>query len=407
MTVPYRLGAALEPEVWQKVKTRAIFECCKWDIQSEDHCVLADFPLLLEESEWQRICGLAKTLSHETGIAEKELIQRPDLYRLLGLPWAVRKQLCKRGAPSAEVARVMRFDFHFTKEGWKISEVNSDVPGGFVEASGFTHLMAEHYSDVSVPADPAHAYAEAVVEQFGTNAVIAMVHATAYSDDRQVMQFLAQRIAGLGPRVIMASPDHIVWEQGRASVSSKFANSPLDLLIRFSPAEWLTLLGGPQKTFYFKQSRTPISNPAAAILTQSKRFPLAWPKLLVNLPAWSSLLPETHSPSDISPREFHDWVLKPVLGRVGEDVGLAGTIPDRRLSRIHKAAGWHSWEWVAQRRFEVVPVYADQGTYYPCIGVFTINGRVAGAYGRISTIPLIDDRARDVAVLISRSGGGA
>jgi hypothetical protein len=39
---------------------------------------------------------------------------------------------------------------------------------------------------------------------------------------------------------------------------------------------------------------------------------------------------------------------------------------------------------------------------YPSIGVYTVNGRVAGAYGRIAERPLIDARARDAAVLISR-----
>ena len=36
----------------------------------------------------------------------------------------------------------MRFDFHFTRDGWRISEVNSDVPGGLNESSGFERLMA-------------------------------------------------------------------------------------------------------------------------------------------------------------------------------------------------------------------------------------------------------------------------
>jgi hypothetical protein len=39
---------------------------------------------------------------------------------------------------------------------------------------------------------------------------------------------------------------------------------------------------------------------------------------------------------------------------------------------------------------------------YPGIGIYTINGRVVGAYGRIAERPLIDARARDAAVLISR-----
>src|SRR5947207_3391973 len=39
---------------------------------------------------------------------------------------------------------LLGFDFHYTTQGWRISEANSDVPGGFSEASYFTGMMAEH-----------------------------------------------------------------------------------------------------------------------------------------------------------------------------------------------------------------------------------------------------------------------
>jgi hypothetical protein len=35
---------------------------------------------------------------------------------------------------------------------------------------------------------------------------------------------------------------------------------------------------------------------------------------------------------------------------------------------------------------------------FPCLGVYTLDGRVIGAYGRIAPIPLIDGRAADAAV---------
>jgi hypothetical protein len=36
---------------------------------------------------------------------------------------------------------------------------------------------------------------------------------------------------------------------------------------------------------------------------------------------------------------------------------------------------------------------------YPCLGVYTIDGRAAGIYGRLSARPLVDYAAVDVAVL--------
>ena len=37
---------------------------------------------------------------------------------------------------------------------------------------------------------------------------------------------------------------------------------------------------------------------------------------------------------------------------------------------------------------------------YPCLGVYTIDGRAAGIYGRIAPKPFIDYAAVDVAVLV-------
>jgi len=42
-----------------------MFDCCKWDIQSEDHSVVADYPLFVEEDEWDSVTGLAEKLSQE------------------------------------------------------------------------------------------------------------------------------------------------------------------------------------------------------------------------------------------------------------------------------------------------------------------------------------------------------
>ena len=36
---------------------------------------------------------------------------------------------------------------------------------------------------------------------------------------------------------------------------------------------------------------------------------------------------------------------------------------------------------------------------FPCLGVYTLDGRVIGAYGRVAPISLIDGRAADAAVL--------
>jgi len=56
---------------------------------------------------------------------------------------------------------------------------------------------------------------------------------------------------------------------------------------------------------------------------------------------------------------------------------------------------------VRQRRFETVPIHSQAGPLYPCVGVYTINGRAAGIYARAGTRPVTDYSALDVAILIT------
>ena len=407
MIVPYQLGNPLPDATWQTVKFRTVFECCKWDVQSEDHCVLAEFPLLIAESRWQELRALAEALSCELAAAERELLRRRNLYVKLGLPKALREEFAQLADPAPGVARVMRFDFHFTDEGWRISEVNADVPGGFIEASGFMQLMAAHYPGATAPPDPAGTYARRLATELGPDAVVGLVHATAYSDDRQVMQFLGKRMTEYGLRTILSSPEHIRWDEDRANISSSFAESRLDAIVRFFPAEWLPRLRTKsQWTPFFAGSRTPVSNPASAVLVQSKRFPLVWDSLSTELRTWRALLPETVCPSIVL-KDLREWVVKPALGRVGEDIAISGVTSERELQLIHKAAQRRPSQWVAQRRFMVIPLPDRNGSYYPSIGVFTVDGTVAGAYARIGRKLLINDEAQDIAVLIVGDGGNA
>lgn len=408
MGVPLTLGSPLSEADWHCVKLTTVFDHCKWDIQSEDHCVLADFPILLNGTDWRQLASWAEALASEALAAETELLSRPELHAALGLPSAICRTLrhCDIGRAPTGAARVMRFDFHFTKEGWRISEVNADVPGGFIEAGGFTELMATYYADTVAPPNPSSAYAEAVVHCVGDKGLIGLVHATAHVDDAQVMHFLAKQIRSRGTRAVLLSPEHLFWESGRSSIACEFASGNPDLLIRFFPAEWLPeLQSAAQWEPWFCGGVTRMSNPGTALMIQSKRFPLVWNKLKEPMQTWRSLSPESVCPSKLDLSATNDWVLKPVFGRVGEDVAIAGVTAETDYKNILQAASRHPKYWAAQRRFETVPLSGPEGLYYPCVGVFTLDGRTAGAYGRIARKPLIDHNAQDAAVLISTRDG--
>jgi glutathionylspermidine synthase len=199
----------------------------------------------------------------------------------------------------------------------------------------------------------------------------------------------------------MLDPTQVQWRAGRAHAATAWFEGQLDALARFYPAEWLP--GTPASTLwqhFFRGSRTPLSNPGSALLVQSKRFPLVWDELATPLDAWRALLPHTRSPREVDWRADCQWLVKPALGRVGDGIGLRDIVEPREWRAIENAARWFPSHWAAQRRFEAVAVECAGEQFYPCLGVYVIDGRRAGVYGRIARRPLIDARAQDIAVLV-------
>jgi hypothetical protein len=402
MTSPWVPVHPLDDAAFASVRRRAIFDCHKWDPQVGDVCTIARHPLVIARGAWDEVVCLARALAAETLAAEAELVTRPELHATLGLSGVLRRALlgAELRGPAHGAARIMRFDFHFTDEGWRISEVNCDVPGGMNEASGFPALMSPHYPGAASVGDPVAAYVSELARQAGPEGTVAFVHATAYSDDLQMMSFIARRLEAAGISTHLASPSHVRWDGERARLDAAWWQGPLDLIVRFFPADWL---GGLSRTSdwprYFAGSRTPLSNPATAMLTQSKRFPLVWDQLRTPLTTWRALLPETRDPRHAPWRTSDDWLVKPALGRVGEGVGMRDAIDGKEMRRIVRSARWQHGHWVAQRRFRTLPVEIGGTRLFPCLGVYTLEDQVVGAYGRLAQFPLIDSRATDAAVL--------
>jgi glutathionylspermidine synthase len=392
------------------LRRRAIFECCKWDPQVEDVDTLAPLAVVLKRTAWREMAALAEALSAETLILEDALVCRPELHRQLALPRRIRSVLAEEAkqrqaghAPEHGPGhlRVMRFDFHPTDEGWRVSEVNSDVPGGYNEASGWSSLVAEHIPEGVLAGDPSRLLVEGIRRRVPAGGTVALVHATAYADDRQVMTYLARRLQQSGLRAVLVGPDHIRWDRGRARIETDWFTGPADFVLRFFPAEWLPNLGRLANwPYFFGGAATPLCNPATALLTQSKRWPLVLEDLGIELPTWRRLLPETHAPRNVDWKGDAGWVLKPALGRVGELVGIRGVTSAQEWKMIHRSVRWGGRHWVTQKRFTPKPVTVEGEHWHICFGVYVIDSQAAGIYGRVAPRPLINHAARDAAVLV-------
>jgi glutathionylspermidine synthase len=400
---PWKCEQLLPREQYATVVRRAVFECFKWHTHAEDRQVLCPFALVIDASVWRQLALCAEALAQEALLAERELLERPDLIARLGLPRSLFRcfhRIPTQGATTAG-PRVMRFDFHWTTEGWRISEGNIDAAGGFIEASGVTRLMAECYPHCRVAGDPAGRLSALVHGLVGTDAKVGLMHLTVYIEDRQVMLYLAKRLEECGLSTRLFSPGQLRWVNGQARVVSDSYTGPLDLVIRFFPTEWLPRLSACTgwETFV-AGGRTFACNPGYAILTQSKRFPLIWDQLVTKLPTWRTLLPETRSPRELAGFPGSGWVFKPVLGHEGRDIGIPEVTEPDALAGILRAARKNPEDWIIQRRFETPPVQTPEGPLYPCLGVYVIEGQAAGIYGRMGVCPLIDGGCREAAVLI-------
>src|SRR5208282_299646 len=217
----------------------------------------------------------------------------------------------------------------------------------------------------------------------------------------------SHRFSALGLRTCLVSPAHLRWMDGRAEIHANFASGSPKAVVRFFPAEWLPNLAREDSwRAYFQKTRVPVSNPGSSILLQTKRFPLVWEELHTELSTWRKLLPGTVELSEIKIPPDDTWVLKPALGRVGERIGIRGVTPKPDLEKIIREAQRSPQQWVAQKRFEILPITTPAGEKFPCIGVFTVGGRAAGFYGRIADKPIITQDAQDVAVLIKTAAEG-
>ncbi len=359
----------------------------------------------MEPRVWRQLSQLAEKLTREVLVAESELVLRPELHAELGVPANIRTALRRctpRSVPKGAV-RVMRFDFHFTPHGWCITEVNADAVGGFIEGASMTDLMAPYCPHYSSPCNPAKAYAQGARRSTGKDGTVIFVRNALFARYRGI-KALAREARRHGLRALMCKPGQLNWSAGRAHTAASRRGGTPPLLIRFVNADWLPRLHRrSQWTPWFAGGKTPMSNPGTSVLIQSKRLPLIWNKLRSPMPTWRALLPETRCPSKLDAAALRGWVLKPVLGRVGEGLAMPGITEEAKYKKALRQARRDPTGWAAQRLFESIPVPTPQGPRHICLGIFTVDGRAAGAYARMTAKPLVDGYAEEIAVLVHKT----
>lgn len=391
---------------YDEYRINLIFDCYKWDPQFLDNNTIAKYALVLTKEEHKELEKLTLKLDEETRRAENFLNLNSKCSKSLKLPRKIKKEIksMKNYEPDRNI-RLMRFDFHPTvDEKWAVSEVNSDVPGGYAEGSLMPleamKYLEEKYSFISF----GDILVGAITKKVPKNGRVMLVHCTCYSDDRQVMQYLGDRLKAEGYTVIYGAADHVRFKDNKAYCILDGNEGNIDVIVRFDPIEWLIDIKPKKWQGYFNTVTTSCNHPIA-IFAQTKRFPFVWDELEkqgMDFSGWRELLPETISIKELKKRKDKEmYIFKPANGRVGEKISIKEACRDDEYKKILLDVKLRPWRYVAQKRFESKPLKGEQGEeYHVCIGSYTVDGCHGGYYARISDTPRIDSNAADIPVLI-------
>lgn len=397
---------SISEDKYNDYRLEAIFNCYKWDPQFLDNNTIAKHVLVISEEEHQELEELVEKLDHETVRAEIVLNTNLKITKLLALPKQIHKEITrmKNYQPEKHI-RLMRYDFHPTIEGsWAVSEVNSDVPGGFAEASLLPELAAGLFSDKHYQyKNFGGIIAGAITAKVKPGGKIMLIHCTSYSDDRQVMQFLGDKLKAMDFTIIYAAADHLRFENNEAISILDGNEGKVDAIFRFTPLEWLIAIKPKRWSGYF-DTITPSCNHPVAIFAQTKRFPLVWEALEnqgLSFNTWRKLLPKTIEVADVKGEE--GYIYKPAYGRVGEKISIKEACRDDEYEKIIADVKRHPKQYLAQKMFNSKPLVSEAGEqFHVCLGVYCVDGRAAGYYARISKTLRIDSNAADIPVLIER-----
>ena len=395
-------------DMYNEYKLDVMLDCYKWDPQFCDNNTVAKYALVLSEKEHEELKLLTEKLIKETTEAENFLNKNLKYTKALEIPNKFRSDIksMKNYNPDKHI-RLMRFDFHPTLENkWAVSEVNSDVPGGFAEATLMNRKSLEYLSNENYYAISFGDFlTDAIKKKVRQGGRIMLVHCTSYSDDRQVMQFLGDKLSGMGYEVIYAAADQLKFENCKAISILNNREGEVDGIIRFSPLEWVADMKTKNWHGYFDTETVSCNHPIA-IFAQTKRFPFVWDLLEskgIDLSTWRELLPET---LEVNDKKVDDkFIYKPVYGRVGENISIKEACKDDEYKKILKDVKRHPKKYLAQKKFNSRPLTNEDGEeFHVCIGSYGVENSHAGYYARISRSPRIDSYAADIPVLIEKEG---
>ena len=373
------------------------FRYFKWDTYACGACLVLPEAMVLDQATHDEVVRTVEALDRALGRFERRARRQPDTLRRLGIPPALHPIIAEEEEQPLQCAR---YDLFLTEDGrWMVSEFNEDVPGGFNEAVGLPELLPDPGRGTAWAAN----LREHFLAAFGGYDSVALLYATAFSEDLQHMLILEQWLQGAGHDTVLGSVAHLarVWRRPRV------LGIPVDAAFRFYPGEWMVRL--PNLDVWRRVGpRLPMMNPLGRLIRQSKTMFGLWREDGA-LDAEDRALVERHCPAThvFDPQaagrllaERERWVLKRAFGRMGDAVVMGCLSTEQEWGAALAEAAKAPGEWCVQERFVVRPLAFDAGMLYPAVGAFVVNGRFAGYYSRAAARPFITHEAFHVGTLV-------
>jgi len=391
-TRPWDLAPEQEEELFRSLR----FDYHKWDTFACGNRLVRTESLVLDEALHLRIVDAVEALHQALTRFERSVAPDPDVLRRLAIPEPLHLMIGRERGPALQCAR---YDLFPTVDGrLMVSEFNEDVPGGFNESHGIPELLGDPGEGLRWEAGLRAGFLAA----FRSYGPVALLYATAYSEDLQHMLILEAWLRQEGHPTVLGSPAHLTGRR-----RPKVLGERIDAAFRFYPGEWMARL--PNTGSWRRHGPTlPMMNPLRHLVRQSKLMFALW-RDHPDTPDEDRALIDRHCPrtepfaASLLERlrdEPESWVLKQAFGRMGDSVVMGNLVPPKEWEATLAEALRKPADWLAQERFDVVPVDFEGGPLYPALGAYVVNGRFAGYYSRAAPKPLITHEAYHVATLV-------
>ncbi len=377
------------------------FDHFKWDTFSAGGFTLLPEAMVVSEDLHAKVVRTVEALSRGLADMEAQVRREPELLDRLGIPRALHPILANDTGPPFQCAR---YDLFPCEDGrLMVSEFNEDVPGGFNEAVGLPELLGDPGPGRRWEAG----LRTALVSAFSDVDGVALLHATSFSEDLQHMLILERWFRAAGHRTVLASPAHLTSSRWRGA---RVLGTPVEGAFRFYPGEWMPRL--PNFPVWERAlPRFRMMNPLRHLIRQSKKVFELWWELSKDAPELRALL-DAHAPRTwtFAP-EWHErllaepdrWVLKRVFGRMGDGVVMGSLVSAQVWADALNEARRNPRDWCVQTCFSVSRLAFAEGTMYPTLGAYVVQGQFAGYYSRVAPHPFLTHEALHVATVVQVS----